>query len=148
LLRTQIAILNRFDLTLGLTQVEEQLFLRGGCADLYEAPAAQNVFLDRGADPPHRIGRQPEPFVRLELLDRLHQADIAFRDHLGDRQTIAAIAHGDLGHQPQMRRHKLMRSVAVFMLPPALGEHIFLRRLQHRELTDFRKVAAEAAFGR
>jgi hypothetical protein len=46
--------------------------------------------------PPHRIGGKPESFFGLEALDRLHQADIALRDHFGNGQAVAAIAHGDL----------------------------------------------------
>ena len=87
-------------MALGLAQVEEQLLLGGGGAHLHQRPRAQHVFLDRGADPPHRIGRQAEALVGLEALDRLHQPDIAFGNDFGDRQAIAAIAHGDLGDEP------------------------------------------------
>ena len=62
----------------------------------------QDVFLDRGADPPHRIGGQAEAAVRVEPLDRLHHADIALADQFADRQAVAAIAHGDFRHEPQM----------------------------------------------
>jgi hypothetical protein len=84
----------------------------------------------------------------LEAFDRLHQADIAFRDHLGDRQPIAAIAHGNLGHQPQMAGDELVRRVAVAMLPPALGQHVFILRFQHREPPDFLEITGQAGFGR
>jgi hypothetical protein len=44
-----------------------------------------------------------------------------------------------------MRRDELMRSVAVAMLTPALGEHVLLLRLQHWEATDFFEVARQTA---
>ena len=101
LIGPHIAFLERGNPALGLAQIEEQLLLVGGGAHLHQRPRAQDVFLDRGLDPPHRVGREPEALVGLEALDRLHQADIAFGDHFGDRQAVAAIAHGDLGDEPQ-----------------------------------------------
>ena len=44
-----------------------------------------------------------------------------------------------------MRGDKLMRGVAVIMLAPAFGEHVFLLRLQHRKLSDFFEVARQSA---
>ena len=104
----QIALLERLQLALHPPQVEEQLLLRRGGAHFDEAPRAQDVFLDRRADPPHGVGRQAEALVGLEALDRLHQADVAFGDDLADRQAVAAIAHGDAGDEPQMRRDELL----------------------------------------
>src|SRR5205823_8098035 len=43
---------------------------------------------------------------------------------------------------------ELMRGVAVAMLAPTLGEHVFLLRLQHREPADLFEIAGEAGFGR
>jgi hypothetical protein len=43
-----------------------------------------------------------EFLFRVEAFDRLHQPDIAFRDHFGDRQAIAAVAHGNFRYEPQM----------------------------------------------
>src|SRR3546814_10014885 len=56
---------------------------------------------------------------------------------------MAAIAHGDLGHQPQMGGDKPCRRFRVLMFPPAFGEHIFLLRSQDWKLPDFRKIAIE-----
>jgi hypothetical protein len=96
----QIALVDGVDLPFDLAQVEEELFLGGGGADLHETPGAQDVFLDGGLDPPHRVGGEPKALVGVETLDRLHEADIAFGNHLADRQTVAAITHGDFGHEP------------------------------------------------
>ena len=146
LVRLQVALVERLDLALDLAQIEEQPLLVGGRAHLHQAPGAQDVFLDRSLDPPHGIGRQAEAAFRIEFLDGLHQADIAFRDHFADRQAVAAIAHGDLGHEPQMAGDELVRGVAVAMLLVTLGEHVFFLRLQHRKAADFFEVAGEAAF--
>ena len=144
----QIALVERRDPALGLAQIEEQLLLARGGAHLHQRPRAQDVFLDRGADPPHGVGGELEALVGLEPLHRLHEADVAFGDHFADRQAIAAIAHGDLGDETQMRGHELVRGLAVVMLAPALGEHVFLLRLQHREPLDFLQVAGKARFAR
>src|SRR5712692_7984280 len=137
----QVALFQRRDLALGLAQVEEQLLLVGGGAHLHQRPRAQDVFLDRGLDPPHGVGGETEPLVGLEALDRLHQGDIALRDHLGNRQAVAAVAHGDLGDQAQMAGDQLVRRVAVAMLAPALGQHEFFLRLQHWEPPDLFEIS-------
>ena len=116
-----VALVEHRDLALGLAQVEEQLLLVGRGAHLHQRPRAQDVFLDRRLDPPHGVGGEPEALLGLEALDRLHQADIALRDHLGDRQAVAAIAPGDLGNEAQMAGDELVRRVAIAVLAPALG---------------------------
>ena len=143
-----IAFVERGDPALGLAQVEEQLLLVGGGAHLHQRPGAQDVFLDRRLDPPHRVGREAEALLGLEALDRLHQADIALGNDFGDRQAIAAVAHGDLGHEPQMAGDEPMRRVAVAVLAPALGQHVFLLRFQHREPPNFFQVSGKAGFTR
>ena len=67
---------------------------------------------------------------------------------LGDRQAIAAIAHGDLGDEAQMAGDEPVRRVAVAVLAPALGQHVFFLRFQHREPPDFFEIAGKAGFGR
>ena len=91
----QIAIFKCLKVVLHPAQVEEQLFLRGSRADFDEAPTAQNEFLHRRANPPHRVGREAETAVWIEFLHTLHQSDIAFGNKLGHRQAVAAIAHGN-----------------------------------------------------
>src|SRR6266852_5135236 len=148
LVGVKITLVQRGDLALRLAQVEEQLLLVRGGAHLHERPRAQEVFLDRRLDPPHGVGGEPEALLRLEALDRLHQADIALGDRLRDRQAVAAIVPGDLGHEPQMAGDELVRRVAISVLMPALGEHVFFLALQHREPPDFLKIMGEAGFGR
>jgi hypothetical protein len=74
LIRTQVALFERGNLALGLAQVEEELFLVGGGAHLYQRSRAQDVFLDRGLDPPHRIDGQAKALVRLEAFDSIPMA--------------------------------------------------------------------------
>ena len=62
----------------------------------------QDVLLDRGSDPPHRVRCEPEPAIRIEPLHRLHDAHIALGDQLPHRQAVATVPHGDLCHEPQM----------------------------------------------
>src|SRR3546814_9273617 len=83
-------------------------------------------FLNRGTNPPHCVSREAEAAIGLELLHTLHQADIAFGDQFADRQAVTAIAHGDLGHETQVRRNELRGSFRVFMFGITLCEHIFL----------------------
>ena len=146
MLGRKIAFLDGADMVLGLAQVEEQLLLRRRGAQLHHAPRAQDIFLDRGADPPHRICGEAEALVGLEALHGLHQADISFGNDLGNRQAIATIAHRDLGDEAQMAGDEMARGFGVFMLLPALGEHVFVLRRQQRKLADFRQIARQTAF--
>jgi hypothetical protein len=102
--------------------------------------------LYRRLDPPHGVGGETKTLLGLEPLDRLHQADIAFRDDLGDRQAVAAIAHGDLGHEPEMAGDKVMCRVAIVMFAPTLGEHVFLLGFQHRKFANLGEVSRKAGF--
>jgi hypothetical protein len=111
---------------------------------LTKAPAAQDEFLHRRLDPPHRIGCEAESAIGIEFLHALHQADIAFGDQFRNGQAIAAIAHGDFGNESQVRRYELRSSGRVFMLLIALGEHIFLLGCKYRIFFDFRQIAVEA----
>ena len=72
---------------------------------------------------------------------------MAFRDQVSDRQTVAAITPGDLSDQPQMTNDKPVSGVAITGLTPALGQHVFFLRIQHRETLDFLKIMVDAGFG-
>ena len=104
--------------------------------------------MDRCPDPPHGVGCKPEALFGLEPLDRLHQADIALRDDMRDWQAVAAIAPGDVSDEAQMTVGELVRRLVVAVLAPALGQHVFFVRLQHREPPDLPKVTGEAGSSR
>ena len=100
-------------LLLVLAQVEEQLALRLGRGDLHQPPVAQHVLVDLGADPVHGERHQPHADRRVEALDRLHQADVAFLDQVAHRQAVADVAARDVHHEAQVRQHELPRRVEV-----------------------------------
>ena len=86
-------------------QVEEELALRLGGGDLHHPPVAQDVLVDLGLDPVDRERREPHAALGVEALHRLHQADVAFLDQVGLRQTVAHVVAGDGHHQAQVRHH-------------------------------------------
>jgi hypothetical protein len=47
-----------------------------------------------------------------------------------------------------MACHELVRRIAIAVLAPALGQHIFVLRFQHGEPPNLFKIAGEAGFGR
>src|SRR5436189_41466 len=143
----QVKLIECRNLALGLAQVEKELLLIGGGAHLHQRPRAQDVFLDRRLDPPHGVGGEPEAFIRLKALDRLHQPDIALGNHLGNGQAVAAVAHGDFRHQAQMAGDQFVRCITIAVLAPALGQNEFVLRFQHREPPDLLEIASQAVFG-
>src|SRR5260370_42431044 len=106
----------------------------------------QDISLDRGADPPHGVSRKPEPAIRVKTRDRLHHADIALGDQLRKRETVAAIAHRDLGDEAEVASDELVRGLRILVLFPTLGEHVFLPRLQHRKFADLLKIPRQVSF--
>src|SRR5215470_4857406 len=73
---------------------------------------------------------------------------MAFRDQVSEGQTVAAIASGDFGDQPQMADDEPVSGVAITGLSPALGQQVFVLRVQHREPLDLLEMAVDAGFGR
>ena len=128
----QIAVVQDVHLPLEPAQIEEQLLLGSCCAHLHQRRGMQHVFLNRRADPPHRIGCQAESTIRIEPLDRLHHADIAFADQVAVRQAVAAITGGDARHQTQVRRDQFVGRGGVAFIAPQMGEAGFLLGRQHR----------------
>jgi hypothetical protein len=121
------------ELALDPAQAEEQLLLGGEGTHFHHRPGTQDELGDRRANPPHRVGREPETTMRLELLDRLHQADVAFGDQVRHRQPIAAIPGGDLRHEAQVAGDEPMRRLDVALFGPRHRQHELFLRLQHRE---------------
>jgi hypothetical protein len=115
---------------------------------LHQGPGADDEFLNGRADPPHGVGGQTEAAIGVEATDRLHQADVALGDQVGDRQAVAAVTHGDLGHQAQVRGDQPLGGVGVVVLLPPPRQHVFVLRLQHGHFADLAQIPAETLFGR
>ena len=57
---------------------------------------------DRLADPPRRVGAELEPAAVLVLVDRPHQAGVAFLNQVEEAQAAVAVLLGDAHDQPQV----------------------------------------------
>ena len=57
---------------------------------------------DRLPDPPRRIGRELVAAAILELVDGLHQADIAFLDQIKELQAAVGVLLGDRDHEAEV----------------------------------------------
>jgi len=125
------------------TQIEEELALRLGGGDLDEPPVAQHVLVDLRADPVNREGHQPHVQRRIEALDGLHEADVAFLDEVSHRQPIAAVAARDVHHEPQVRQHQLSGGVEIALGAEALGECALLRAGKDGNAADALEVGIE-----
>jgi hypothetical protein len=130
-----------------LRRFEEQLALRLGGRDLDQTPVLEDVFVDLRLDPVHGEGNQPHAAVRIEALDRLHQADVAFLNQVGMGQSITQIAAGDGDHQAQVRSHQLPCSVEVLPVAEAAGESLLLGFAEHRYTIRGRNEGLDAAAG-
>ena len=101
---------------LRLAQVEEQLALRLGRGDLDDAPVAQDELVHLGADPVHRERHEAHALVRVEALDGLHQADVAFLDQIADAAGRSRVAARDVHDEAQVRQHQLLGRIEIVLV--------------------------------
>ena len=71
---------------------------------------------DRLPDPPGGVGREFVAAAILELIDRLHQADIAFLNQIEELQAAVGVFLGDGDHQAQIGLDHLLLRLARLAL--------------------------------
>ena len=71
---------------------------------------------DRLPDPPRRIGREFVAAAIFELIDGLHQADIAFLDQIKELQAAVRVFLGDGDHEAQIGLDHLLLRLARLAL--------------------------------
>jgi hypothetical protein len=64
------------------------------------------------ADPPRGVGRELVAAAVFELVDRLHQADVAFLDQVEELQAAVGVLLGDGDHQAQVGLDHLLLRLA------------------------------------
>src|SRR5439155_23767563 len=73
------------------------------------------------SDPPRGVRRELEALAPVELLDRVHQAEVALLDQVEERQARRLVLLGDRDHQPQVRLHERgLGQLALVGEPPEL----------------------------
>src|SRR5260221_5132594 len=82
----------------------------------------RNAAADRLPDPPGGVGGELVAAAILELVDRLHQADIAFLDQVEELQAAVDVFLGDRDDEAQVRLHHLLFGLARLAL--ALLHHV------------------------
>src|SRR5690606_31854642 len=97
--------------------------------------------LDGLADPPGGVGREAEAPLRVELLDRADQPEIAFLDQIEQRQAAVHVAPGDLHHQAQIALDHALARGGIALLRAGRVVHL-LRRRQQRGKADLLEIQA------
>src|SRR5207248_1593979 len=70
------------------------------------APRVGDATRDGLPDPPRGVGRELEPLAPVELLDRVHEAEVAFLDQVEQRKTRGLVLLGDRHDEPEVRLHE------------------------------------------
>jgi hypothetical protein len=96
---------------------ERQHLLCIAGAEAHHRPGTKDILLDRTADRPHGVGREPDSSFRIETPNRLDKPERPLLDQIAHRQAPASIAPGDLDHVPQVTGHQPMKGFTV----PSLG---------------------------
>ena len=71
---------------------------------------------DRLPDPPRGVGRELVAAAVLELVDRLHQADVAFLDQVEELQAAVGVLLGDGDDEAKVGLHHLLLGLAGLAL--------------------------------
>src|SRR5262249_44083373 len=77
---------------------------------------------DRLPDPPRRIGRELVAAAVLELVYRLHQADVALLDQVEELQAAVGVLLRDRDHEAEVGFHHLLLRLPRLAL--ALPDHV------------------------
>ena len=106
---------------------------------------------DRLPDPPGRIGRELVTPAVFELVDRLHQADVAFLDQIEELQAAVGVFLGDRNHQTQIGLDHFLLGLAGFALALLhavhdLAEFADLKAGQGRQRLDLVAQFLDAVF--
>ena len=83
---------------------------------------------DRLPDPPRRVRRKLEALLVIELLDRLHQAEVALLDQVEEEHPPADVALGDGDDQAQVCLGEALFRRLVPFLHPARQIDLFVPR--------------------
>ena len=103
--------------------------------------------MDLGADPVHGEGHEPYAEIRVEALDRLHQADIAFLHQIADGQPIAEIAAGDVRDEAQVREHQRACGLDIGVIVETARERLLVFARQHGYARYAFEIGVETAEG-
>ena len=77
------------------------------------APVLLDGPLERLADPPGGVGREPEAALPVELLDGPQQPEGALLDQVGHVHAAVLVAAGPVHDEPQVGRHHLLAGLLV-----------------------------------
>ena len=88
--------------------------------------------MNLGLDPVNCEGYQTHTIFRIETLDRLHQAYVAFLDQIRLGQPITRVAAGNVDHEAQMRKNQLTRGFHITIVMQPLGELALFLDRQYR----------------
>ena len=100
-----------FETAPGLGHLGEQL--AGMDREPHGAPAVGDTAGDGLADPPGGVGGELEPLAPVELLDRVHHAQVAFLDQVQQGQLGGLVLLGDGHHQAQVGRDEGRRRLVA-----------------------------------
>ena len=86
-----------------------------------EVALAGDGDLERLADPPGRVGRQPGAVAHVEAVDGLHQAADGLLEQVGVAEGVVAEALGDVGGEADVGRGEAVLEVDVAVMEAADG---------------------------
>jgi hypothetical protein len=74
---------------------------------------------DRLADPPGRVGGELESLAPVELLDGVHQSEVALLDEVEEGESRCLVLLRDRHHEPEVRLHELTLGLLALSRHPS-----------------------------
>jgi hypothetical protein len=88
---------------------------------------------------------QTHALIRVEAFDRLHQADVAFLDQVGQLQPVAVVATGHVHHETQMRHDQLLGRRQIRLFEEITRQRLLLLGGQYRNAMDRGNIGIQTA---
>src|SRR5438270_5006042 len=111
---------------------------------------ASNRDLQRLADPPRRVSRQPSAMANVKTVDRLHEAANGLLEQVGVAQRVVPETLGNVGRQTDVGRCQAVLEMDVAVMqtadgqnPAGFGVAVFADELGHRPGFERRSVGAQ-----
>src|SRR5581483_3132988 len=101
--------------------------------DVHRQPYGARLVHDRALDvlpdPPRGVGREAEPALGVELVERVHEPEVPLLDQVEQRHAAVQVLLGDVHHEPQVVLDHLLPGAEV----AGRGEPGVMQLLDRRE---------------
>src|SRR5271166_4276485 len=120
-----------------------ELALLARRAKPYQTDIVEQVLQDVRANPVRGVRGKFHALVGVVALHGLKQSNVPLLDEIENVRPGAAVVHGDLHHQAEVREYQFSRGVQIPLFDQADGKPVFLVAIERRVAPKLRKISRE-----